>query len=120
MTESETPISGGRPADRIPVILSTDVGNEIDDQWAIVWLLTDPAFNVRGILSAHAPSLPDPSAHATFRVLEDVVERRLGIVEHPPLLEGSSLPLASSRAPRQRFWSSSRAATRPSTRSLFS
>lgn len=83
-----------------PVILSTDVGNEIDDQWAIVWLLTDPAFDVRGILSAHAPSLPDPAAHASFRILRNVVEQRLGLAVHPPLLEGSSLPLTSRTAPQ--------------------
>ncbi len=83
-----------------PVILSTDVGNEIDDQWAIVWLLTDPAFDVRGILSAHAPSLPDPSAHASYRILRNVVEQRLGLVAHPPLLEGASLPLTSRTTPQ--------------------
>ena len=84
-----------------PVILSTDVGNEIDDQWAIVWLLTDPAFDVRGILSANAPSLPDPSAHASYRILRDVVEHRLGLAEHPPLLEGASLPLTSRVTPQK-------------------
>ena len=88
------------PATPTPVILSTDVGNEIDDQWAIVWLLTDPAFDVRGITSAHAPSLPDPSAHASFRILRTVVEQRLGLAVHPPLLEGASLPLASLTAPQ--------------------
>ena len=31
--------SSGAPP-RIPVVLSTDVGNEIDDQWTIVYLLT--------------------------------------------------------------------------------
>ena len=50
---------------KIPVILSTDVGNEVDDQWAIAYLLTNPEFEVLGILSAHAPTLPDPSAHTT-------------------------------------------------------
>ncbi len=83
-----------------PVILSTDVGNEIDDQWAIVWLLTDPAFDVRGILSAHAPSMPDPSAHTSFRILRNIVEQQLGLTVHPPLLEGSSLPLADRATPR--------------------
>ena len=85
---------------RTPVLLSTDVGNEIDDQWAITYLLTNPDFDVQGIISAHAPSLPDPSAHATYQVLVDVVERRLGMLMHPPLLEGSSLPLADSKTPR--------------------
>lgn len=83
-----------------PVILSTDVGNEIDDQWAVTWLLTDPAFDVRGILSAHAPSLPDPSAHSSFRILRTVVEQRLGLTSHPPLLEGASLPLTSLTTPQ--------------------
>lgn len=83
-----------------PVILSTDVGNEIDDQWAITWLLTDPAFDVRGILSAHAPSLPDPAAHSSFRILRTIVEQRLGLAVHPPLLEGASLPLTSLTTPQ--------------------
>ena len=85
---------------RIPVVLSTDVGNEIDDQWAIVYLLAQPEFDVRGILSAHAPSLPDPSAHASYLILKDAVEHRMGLVAHPPLLEGSSLPLADRSTPR--------------------
>ena len=83
-----------------PVVLSTDVGNEIDDQWVIAYMLLNPAFDVRGIVSAHAPSLPDPSAHATYEVLKDEVEKRLGMLSHPPLLEGSSLPLANKTTPQ--------------------
>jgi inosine-uridine nucleoside N-ribohydrolase len=82
-----------------PVILSTDVGNEIDDQWAIVYMLTNPAFEVEGVISALAPSLPDPSAHTTYEVLVDVVERRLRMQTHPPLFEGSSIPLENSKTP---------------------
>ena len=82
------------------VILSTDVGNEIDDQWAITYMLVNPNFDVLGIISAHAPSLPAPSAHATYEVLVDVVERRLGMAVHPPLFEGSSLPLADNKTPQ--------------------
>lgn len=85
---------------KIPVVLSTDVGNEIDDQWAIVYLLTQPDFEVRGLLSAHAPSLPDPSAHRSYRILQDIVEHRLGLNAHPPLLEGASEPLANGTTPR--------------------
>jgi purine nucleosidase len=83
-----------------PVILSTDVGNEIDDQWAIAYMLVNPAFDVRAIVSAHAPSLPAPSAHATYEVLKDEVEHRLGMTVHPPLFEGSSEPLADTKTPR--------------------
>jgi len=85
---------------KVPVLLSTDIGNEIDDQWAVTYMLVNPAFDVQGIISAHAPTLPDPSAHATYRILVDVVERRLGMITHPPLFEGSSLPLADTRTPR--------------------
>jgi inosine-uridine nucleoside N-ribohydrolase len=85
---------------RTPVILSTDVGNEIDDQWAIVALLTNPTLDVLGIVSAHAPTVPDPSAHYNFGVLVDVVENRMKLAVHPPLYEGSNLLLASDTSPR--------------------
>ena len=92
---------GAAPAKaRIPVILSTDVGNEIDDQWAVVYMLTNPEFDVLGIVSAHAPTVPDPSAHYTYRVLVDVVENRMKMAVHAPLFEGSSLPLEKETAPR--------------------
>lgn len=87
-------------AAKIPVVLSTDVGNEIDDQWAVANLLVNPAFDVLGIISAHAPTLPPPSAHATYLVLLDEVENRLKMGTHPPLFEGSSVPLENAKTPR--------------------
>ena len=85
---------------RIPVVLSTDVGNEIDDQWAIVYLLANPRFDVRGIISAHAPSLVPPAAHTSYLILRNVVENHMGLKVHPPLLEGASLPLVSQTEPQ--------------------
>lgn len=84
------------------VILSTDVGNEVDDQWAIAYLLMDTSDNldVQGILSANAPTLPAPSAHYTYRVLVDEVENRMGLQQHPPLLEGASEPLRDIKTPQ--------------------
>jgi purine nucleosidase len=85
---------------KVPVILSTDVGNEIDDQWAVAYMLANPqTFNVLGIVSSHAPSLPDPSAHYTYLVLKDEVENRMGMVVHPPLFEGSSVALKDEKTP---------------------
>jgi purine nucleosidase len=84
----------------IPVILSTDVGNEIDDQWAVLYLLSNPQFDVLGMVSAHAPTLPPPSAHYTYRVLVDEVENHMDLESHPPLFEGSSLPLADTHSAR--------------------
>ncbi len=82
---------------KTPVILSTDVGNEIDDQWAVAYMLANPALDVLGIVSAHAPNL---APHYTYRVLRDVVERRLNLRVHPPLFEGSPVPLANDTEPR--------------------
>jgi purine nucleosidase len=85
---------------RIPVVLSTDVGNEIDDQWAIAYLLLEPRFKVLGVMSAHAPSLTAPAGHTSYRLLIEVVENRLNMTLHPPLIEGGSVPLDNSRTPR--------------------
>jgi len=84
---------------RIPVVLSTDVGNEIDDQWAIAYMFANPQFNILAVVSAQAPTLPDPSAHSTYLVLRDEVENRLGLKVHPPLFEGSSRPLEDTGTP---------------------
>jgi purine nucleosidase len=89
-----------KPAARVPVILSTDVGNEIDDQWAITYLLLQPRFEVLGVMSAHAPTIAAPAGHTSYRILVDVVEGRLGMRRHPPLIEGGSIPLADAKTPR--------------------
>ena len=85
---------------RMPVVLSTDVGNEIDDQWAIVYLLLQPRFDVLGVMSAHAPTIMAPAGHTSYRILVDVIENRLGMNTHPPLIEGASLPMENSKTPR--------------------
>src|SRR5713101_6177432 len=92
---------GAQNADaRIPVVLSTDVGNEIDDQWAITYLLLQPRFDVLGVMSAHAPTIAAPAGHTSFRILVDVVENRLRMNIHPPLIEGGSLPMENAKTPR--------------------
>ena len=94
-------VYGAQDADaRIPVVLSTDVGNEIDDQWAITYLLLQPRFDVLGVMSAHAPSITAPAGHTSYRILVDVVENRLGMSSHPPLIEGGSLPMENAKTPR--------------------
>jgi len=85
---------------KIPVVLSTDVGNEIDDQWAITYLLLQPRFKVLGVMSAQAPTIPAPAGHMSYRILVDVVENRLRMKTHPPLIEGGSEPLANAQTPQ--------------------
>ena len=70
-------------AAKIPVLLCTDVGNEIDDQWAITYLLTQPDFDVLGIASAHAPTqamlpLIQKTACAAYETTERQVPLGMG------------------------------------------
>ena len=85
---------------RIPVVLSTDTGNEIDDQWVVAHILTHPEFEVLAIISMHAPSLPPPAGRSSYLVILDEVENRMKMKVHPPIFEGASLPLADARTPR--------------------
>jgi len=87
---------GADVSERVPVVLSTDVGNEIDDQWAIIYLLLQPKFEVLGVMSAHAPTITAPAGNTSYRILVDVVENRMGMRGHPPLIEGGSEPLQKS------------------------
>ena len=76
------------------VVLSADVGNEIDDQWAVAYLVASPEFNVLGFISAHAPPLVPPAAATSARIIDDVVSRRLGLGdEAPPIVVGAHGPL---------------------------
>ena len=88
------------PLDKIPVVLSTDVGNEIDDQWTITYLLLQPRLQVLGIMSAQAPTISAPAGQTSYRILVDVVENRLGMKKHPPLIQGGNEPLDSAKTPR--------------------
>jgi inosine-uridine nucleoside N-ribohydrolase len=85
---------------KIPVILSTDVGNEIDDQWAIVYTLLSDEFEVLGVMSAHAPTMAPAAAHTSYLILKDIIEERLAMTVHPPILEGASFPLKDTVTPQ--------------------
>ena len=78
---------------KTPVILSTDIGNEIDDQWAIAYMMASPDLEVLGVMSAHSPSLPDPSGYRSYLLLKDEIENRLGLAVHPPILQGGDAAL---------------------------
>ncbi len=92
--------AAAQTAARIPVVLSTDVGNEVDDQWTIAWLLLSPRVEVLGVMSAQAPTIAAPAGRTSYRILRDVVENRLAMRVHPPLIEGGSLPLENAQTPR--------------------
>ena len=61
-----------------PVILSSGAGNGIDDQWVVVYALTNPQVGVLGVVSARS----------TCRFLVGVVENRLHMQSHPLVVRG--------------------------------
>ncbi len=81
----------------LPVILSTDCGTEIDDQWAVIYLTVSPEFRMLGFIGNHAGKQMN-GAQARDTVL-DVLENRLRAKEHPPVLAGSGGPIAAPDKP---------------------
>jgi inosine-uridine nucleoside N-ribohydrolase len=83
----------------VPVILSTDIGNEIDDQWAIAYMMINPDFQVLGVMSEHAPSIPDPAGYHSYLMLRDEIENHLGMRVHPPIFAGADVALKNQSTP---------------------
>jgi inosine-uridine nucleoside N-ribohydrolase len=77
---------------RRPIVLTTDCGVDMDDQWAIVHLSLSPELDLRGIVTTHAPNLPAPAAQQSARTAADVLDA-VGLAERPPVFAGSDNPL---------------------------
>ncbi len=85
----------------ISVFVSTDVGCEIDDQWVLLHLLTDPHFKVLAIATAQAPvaDVPAPSAETTAATARQVVER-IQPVPRPIVVSGSNEAMIDAKTLR--------------------
>ena len=76
------------------VIISSDVANEADDQFAVVHQLLTPMFDVRGVVAAHFESkadIPGTTMEKSFRELTRLMQA-IGM-EDVPTLRGCTLPL---------------------------
>jgi len=85
-------------ADPLPVLLSSDCGTEIDDQWAVLYLAISPEVRMLGYVGNHARN-GLTAAKARDTIL-DALENRLGSRDHPPVLAGADGPLPSPEEPR--------------------
>ncbi len=81
----------------IDVLLSTDVGAEMDDQWAIAHLTLHPRVNLLGIVTTHTPY---QTAQRSAEVAHEVL-RHLPVAEKPPVIPGSSALLENKEQPRR-------------------
>ncbi len=86
-----------QPLRPVDVLLSTDVGAEMDDQWAIAHLVLQPRINLLGIVSTHTPYL---TAQRSAEIASEVLSH-LPVKEKPPVVPGSSTPLECRTKPNR-------------------
>jgi purine nucleosidase len=85
---------------RVAVILTTDCGVDIDDQWALTHLVLSPEFDLRAIVTTHASSVHHSSA-ASARCAADVLDRVVpATAARAPVVAGSDAPLQDATTPR--------------------
>jgi purine nucleosidase len=80
-----------------PVLLTTDCGADMDDQWAIAHLALSREFDVRSIVTTHIGKHSPPGALAaetSARCAHDVLAHIPASVT-PAIIPGSSVPLTS-------------------------
>lgn len=73
------------------VILTTDCGAEIDDQFAVAYLSLIPQIHIKAIVTTHAPNLPE-KAKSSAACVKDVLEK-LNATPLPPIYAGSDVAL---------------------------
>ena len=83
-----------------PVVISTDSGCEMDDQWAITHLCLAPTLQVTAIITAHAPKFPQPRAEFSANVARNVVAV-LPESRRPPVIAGAHEPLVDRKTPQK-------------------
>jgi purine nucleosidase len=87
-------------AGRRPVVLTTDCGTEMDDQWAIAHLALCPEIDLRGIVSNHAPNVAPPAATTIAAAVNEVLDT-LNLDTRPPVITGSDGPLRDGKTPNR-------------------
>ncbi len=82
------------------VVLTTDCGVEIDDQWALAHILLSPELQLRGVVATHASTVrlgPATSAAEAARVVARVATPKGAAI---PIVRGADVPLQDASTPR--------------------
>ena len=85
-------------ADRRPVVITTDIGTEIDDLWAVAHLAISPELEVKGIVTTHAPNLAEPPAESSSKFAIELMAK-LPERFRVPVLAGMNKPLTNTTVP---------------------
>jgi len=87
-------------AGRRSVVLTTDCGTEMDDQWAIAHLALSSELDLRGIVSNHAPNVEPPASVTIAAAVNEVLDY-LKLAQRPPVIVGSAEPLVDASTPNR-------------------
>lgn len=79
-----------------PVVLTTDCGCEVDDQFAIAYLMKSPDVDLKGIVTTHAPGLKPPASETTAECARQMAKLAGSRV---PVFAGSPVALPKRPAP---------------------
>ncbi len=98
----ETVVPKALPASPLAVVLATDCGVEMDDQWALAHLLLSQEFALRAVITTHASSIGFSSA-TSAKMAAEVIARVLPAAASPPppVVPGSDTPLGDATTPRE-------------------
>jgi purine nucleosidase len=89
---------GMAPADRRPVVLTTDIGAEVDDQWTMAHMALSPELELKGVVTTHAPNLAAPAAETAAGYARELAGK-LPSKSRPTIFVGSSKPLVDASKP---------------------
>ncbi len=79
---------------QIRVIISSDVKNEADDQYAIVHQLLTPSFDVRGVIAAHFESKAPGTESTMEQSYQELLKLMKAVgIDDVPALRGCTAPL---------------------------
>ena len=84
-----------------PILLTTDIGADMDDQWVLAHLVLSAEFDLRGVVTTHTgshPVLTAPAAASSARAAKEVLDH-LPLPERPKVIAGSSDPLRAKAEP---------------------
>jgi inosine-uridine nucleoside N-ribohydrolase len=97
---SAATIRGATPASPLTVVLSTDCGVDIDDQWALTHILLSPELRLKTIITTHAASIRFSSATSAAKASEVLARVDPARRDSIPVIAGSDAPLQDAGTPR--------------------
>jgi purine nucleosidase len=88
-------------ASPLAVVLTTDCGVEVDDQWALAHLLLSQEVDLRAVITTHASSIGFSSATSAKKAAEVIARVRPAGLLAPRVVAGSDSPLRDVTSPRE-------------------